>query len=130
MDSKEFSVIWLFGKSYFSSVMDFLRRISSYATYLQHNKIKYFIYVVFYVHSMLSKKHTPNIFTTLLWVGYHNRNHLLRPPQGVCETCLHQVHKPMGIIHYRRFLMELPQWHKVCGIGGDKLHRPRGGLKV
>ena len=64
MDSTKFSVIWHFGKFYFSSFMDFLRRISSYATYLQHNKLKYFIYVVFYVNSMPSQKHTHNIFSS------------------------------------------------------------------
>ena len=28
------------------------------------------------------------------------------------------------IIHYHRFVMELLQWHRVCELGGDKLHRP------
>ncbi len=63
----------------------------------------------------------------------------LRPPWGVCEACLHQVHKPMGIydgglfkcqlkgttiIHSHGFVMELLHWHRVCELGGDELHRP------
>ncbi len=28
------------------------------------------------------------------------------------------------IIHSHRFVMELLHWHKVCELGGDKLHRP------
>ncbi len=62
----------------------------------------------------------------------------LRPPRGVCGACLNQVHKPCvigafpsqtygketTIIHYHRFVMELLQWHKVCEIGGEELHRP------
>ena len=50
----------------------------------------------------------------------------LRPPRGVCGACLHQVHKPcaIGAIPSHRFVMELLQWHKVCEIGGEELHRP------
>ena len=35
------------------------------------------------------------------------------------------------IIHSHRFVIELLHWHKVCELGGDKLHRPPplGGLK-
>ena len=52
---------------------------------------------------------------------------------GVREACIRHVHKPCvsgaipsqtyGNVWYR-FVIELLQWHKVCEIGGDKLHRP------
>ena len=32
------------------------------------------------------------------------------------------------IIHLHRFVIELLQRHKVCELGGDKLHRHSGGL--
>ncbi len=33
-------------------------------------------------------------------------------------------HKPMVMYNYHRFVMELLQWHKVCEVGGEELHRP------
>ena len=32
--------------------------------------------------------------------------------------------KETTIIHYHRVVMELLQWHMVCELGGEKLHRP------
>ena len=39
------------------------------------------------------------------------------------ETPWH-ILKETTIIDSHGFVMELLQWHKVCGLGGDKLHRP------
>ncbi len=69
-------------------------------------------------------------------IGHHSNT--LRPPRGVCEACLHQVHKPRAsgaipsqtcgnvhvAVHPHRVLVEMLQWHKVCEIGADELTRP------
>ena len=42
-------------------------------------------------------------------------------PTGVYGGGLHHTFQ---IVHSQRFVMELLHWHKVCELGGDKLHRP------
>ena len=40
-------------------------------------------------------------------------------------VALEQFHqKPMGVCDSHKFVIELLHWHKVCEVGGDKLHRP------
>ena len=46
---------------------------------------------------------------------------------GVCKPFCHWsivVTKKTTIVHPHRFVMALPQWHKVQKPGEDELHRP------
>ena len=83
---------------------------------------------------ILTASYTANL-AALLTVKRMDTGQCLRPPRGsvklVSPKFTNRVpveqfhHKPMTtIIHSHRFLMELLQWHKVCEISEDNLHRP------
>ncbi len=51
--------------------------------------------------------------------------HFHKKPMGVYHGGLLKCQlKEITIIHSHMFVMELLHWHKVCELGGDKLHRP------
>ncbi len=90
---------------------------------------------VIFIPLLFQRKPSFSLFGTSINNWFHVIP--LRPPQGSVKLVstnltklvpLEQFHqKPLGVYDVagsHRFVMELIHWHKVCELGGDKLHRP------